>query len=188
MTTATVNRRAILAVPLAVAAAAGVGAYALLGRMRAGTYDPRGIPSPLIGKPVPSFSLPGPEPGTAGFSSLDLAGIPAPVLINFFASWCQPCAVEAPQLQALQASGVALWGIAYKDKPPATAGFLERFGRPYQRLARDDSGQTAIDFGVFGVPETFFIDRTGIIRWRWAGPLTEATIDQDLRPLLRTYA
>jgi cytochrome c biogenesis protein CcmG/thiol:disulfide interchange protein DsbE len=187
MTAATLNRRAILVVPLAVAAAAGVGAYALLGRMRAGTYDPRGIPSPLIGKPVPRFTLPGLN-GAPGFASDALTATPAPVLINFFASWCQPCALEAPQLEALQKSGVAIWGIAYKDKPPATAGFLERFGTPYQRLARDDSGQTAIDFGVFGVPETFFIDRTGVIRWRWAGPLSVDVIDHDLRPLLRSYA
>ena len=101
-------------VPLAVAAAAGLGAYALLGRMRAGTYDPRGIPSPLIGKPVPRFSLPGLASGP-GFGSDDLAGAAAPVLINFFASWGQPCAGEAPQVEALQASGVALWGIAYMD-------------------------------------------------------------------------
>ncbi|WP_048863449.1 redoxin domain-containing protein, partial [Acidisphaera rubrifaciens] len=110
-----------------------------------------------------------------------------PVLINFFASWCVPCAVEAPQLAALSKQGVAFWGIAYKDRADATRDFLERNGNPYRRLAADDSGQTAINFGLFGVPETYFVDRAGIIRWRWAGPITDDTIAHELAPLRATY-
>ena len=179
-------RRAVLLLPLAVAAAGGAGAYALLVRMRAGTYDPRGIPSPLIGKPMPDFTLPGLD-GGEGFSTADVRAAGHPILINFFASWCVPCAAEAPQLDALHKQGVPFWGIAYKDRPDATRDFLARNGNPYQRLARDETGQTAINFGLFGVPETYFIDRAGIIRWRWAGPITDDTIAHQLDPLRAKY-
>jgi cytochrome c biogenesis protein CcmG/thiol:disulfide interchange protein DsbE len=180
-------RRLMLLAPLGIAVAGGAGFYALLGRMREGTYDPKGIPSPLIGKPVPAFTLPA-QPGSEGFSTADLRAAGRPVLVNFFASWCVPCVVEAPQLDTLKTEGVAIWGVAYKDRADATARFLETHGNPYARVARDEPGQVAIDFGLYGVPETFFIDRTGVIRWRWAGPLTDDVVEQDLRPLLKTYA
>jgi cytochrome c biogenesis protein CcmG, thiol:disulfide interchange protein DsbE len=183
---AELNRRLILLAPLGVALAGGAGFWALLGRMRAGSYDPHSVPSPLIGKPIPRFDLPG-ENG-AGFSSVDVMAAGTPVLINFFASWCIPCVEEAPLLAELRKQGVAMWGIAYKDKPEATSGYLARNGDPYARLARDDAGQTAIDFGVYGVPETFFVDRTGVIRARWAGALTDEIVTSQLQPLLKTYA
>jgi cytochrome c biogenesis protein CcmG/thiol:disulfide interchange protein DsbE len=181
------RRRALMLAPLGLVALAGAGFYAMLDRMQQGDFDPHGIPSPLIGKPVPDFSLPalGAKPG---FSSADLLRAGHPVLVNFFASWCEPCVVEADELAALRQQGVAIWGVNYKDKPGPAADFLAQHGDPYQRIAEDDPGRVAIDFGLYGVPETFFIDKSGIIRWRWAGPLTAEVAQQQLDPLLRKYA
>jgi cytochrome c biogenesis protein CcmG/thiol:disulfide interchange protein DsbE len=183
----TIKRRLVLLSPLAIAAAGGVGFWAMLDRMRDGTFDPRGVPSMLVGKKLPEFSLPG-QPPSAGFSSADVLAAGRPVLINFFASWCVPCVVEAPLLMKLRAQDTPIWGIAYKDKPEATATFLKRNGDPYARVARDEPGRVAIDFGVYGVPESYLVDRTGIVRWRWAGPLSEDIVAQQLDPLLRKFA
>ncbi len=173
------NRRLLLLAPFGVALVAGGGFLAMLRREQAGTFDPRGVPSMLIDRPVPPFSLP-------GLASSDLRG--RPVLVNFFASWCVPCVEEAPVLMDLRRAGVPLYGIAYKDKPEATDAFLSRHGDPYARLARDLPGRVAIDWGLTGVPETYLIDRDGIVRWRWVGPLTPDTVTAELQPLLRRYA
>ena len=181
------QRRALLLAPFGVAALGGTAFWLLLERMREGTYDPHGVPSMLIGKPLPSFSLPG-QPPSQGFSSADIAAAGRPTLINFFASWCIPCVQEAPVLMALKQQGTPIWGIAYKDKTDATAGFLHQNGDPYTRIARDEPGNTAIDFGLYGVPETYLIDRSGIVRWRWAGGLSEDIVRQSLAPLLQSLA
>ena len=173
------NRRLLLLAPFGVVLVAGGGFLAMLRREQAGTFDPRGVPSMLIDRPVPPFSLP-------GLASSDLRG--RPVLVNFFASWCVPCVEEAPVLMDLRRAGVPLYGIAYKDKPEATDAFLSRHGDPYARLARDLPGRVAIDWGLTGVPETYLIDRDGIVRWRWVGPLTPDTVTAELQPLLRRYA
>ena len=110
------------------------------------------------------------------------------MLVNFFASWCLPCVAEAPQLMALKRRGVPIWGIAYKDKPAASEGFLDQNGDPYARLAIDQPGRVAIDFGVYGVPETYLVDKHGVVRWRWAGGITGDVVAQELDPLLRAYA
>ena len=181
------QRRAILLAPLGVAAVGGAGFWVLLDRLREGTYDPHGVPSVLIGKPLPSFSLPGQPPGQ-GFSSADIVASGKPAVVNFFASWCVPCVEEAPTLDALQQQGVPLWGIAYKDKADATARFLDQYGNPYLRVARDEPGRVAIDFGVYGVPETYLVDRAGIVRWRWAGGLSDIVVKQSLAPMLKDLA
>jgi len=181
------QRRAFLLAPLGLAAIGGVSFWTLLQRMDKGSYDPHGVPSMLIGRKLPRFSLPGLSPGP-GFSSDDVAAAARPALINFFASWCIPCVQEAPALMALKNQGTPIWGIAYKDKPDATAAFLKRTGDPYARIARDEPGRVAIDFGVYGVPESYLVDRTGIVRWRWAGPLSEDVVAQQLDPLLRKFA
>jgi cytochrome c biogenesis protein CcmG/thiol:disulfide interchange protein DsbE len=183
-----INRRRLLFLgPLAVATVAGAGFLATLRHMKAGTYDPHEVPSPLVGRPIPDFNLPPQAPADSGFSSADVRSAGRPLLVNFFASWCVPCVIEAPVLMALKQQSVPLWGIAYKDQPADSAAFLARYGDPYDRLARDAPGRVAIDFGLYGVPETYFIDRTGIVRRRWAGPLTEDQVRHELRPLLQLY-
>jgi cytochrome c biogenesis protein CcmG/thiol:disulfide interchange protein DsbE len=181
------RRRLMMAAPLAVATAAGVGFLAMLHGMREGTFDPRALNSPLIGHPLPDFSLPGQIPDAKGFSSADVRAAGHSVLINFFASWCAPCVMEAPVLMQLRQAGVPLWGIAYKDKPAAVEGFLVQHGNPFIRIASDLAGRVAIDFGVYGVPESHYVDRTGIIRWRWAGPLSSDAVDNQLPALMKRY-
>ncbi|MBV8094367.1 MAG: DsbE family thiol:disulfide interchange protein [Acetobacteraceae bacterium] len=182
-----ISRRALLLAPLGMATLTGISFWMLLDRMRTGKFDPHAVPNPLIGQRLPDFSLPG-QPPSPGFSAADITASGRPALVNFFASWCLPCVAEAPQLMALRRAGIPVWGIAYKDPPEATAAFLARNGYPYTRVARDEPGRVAIDFGVYGVPETYLIDKTGIIRWRWAGALTEDVIEQQLQPLLRQYS
>lgn len=177
-----------MAVPLGVATAAGAGSFALLSRMRSGDYDPRGVPNPRIGHPVPDFALAAQPPAVQGFSSADVRAAGRPLLVNFFASWCVPCLDEAQSLTDLHDTGVLpIWGIAYKDRPDAASGFLARNGNPYSRLARDETGRAAIDWGVYGVPETYFIDRSGIVRWRWAGALVPGAGINQLQVLMRRY-
>ena len=179
-----INRRLVLLLPLGVAGVAGVGLYSMLDRMRSGKFDPRGVPSALIGKPVPSFTLPG-QGDSPGFSSTDLKAQGRPVLLNFFASWCVPCIAEADVLLALKQSGPPVFGIAYKDKTEATDAFLRQHGNPYVQVGRDAAGSVAIDFGLYGVPESYLIDTTGTVRWRFAGGLTADVVRQELAPLLK---
>jgi cytochrome c biogenesis protein CcmG/thiol:disulfide interchange protein DsbE len=184
------GRRWLLYAPLAVAGAAGAGFWVMLRGLQTGTYDPRGVPSALVGRTAPDFTLPALEGSDRpALSSADLRGpLPGPILVNFWASWCVPCIVEHPQLMALSRDGVPVLGINYKDRPADALAFLARRGDPYTRLGRDEPGRVAIDWGVYGVPETYLIDRQGIIRWRYAGPVTPEVVAQDLRPLLRRYA
>ena len=173
------SRRLMLAAPLGLVAVGGVGLFAMLDRMKHGKFDPRAVPSALVGKAVPAFDLP-------GLRSTELA-TGRPSLLNFFASWCVPCIAEAAVLLRLQRSGVEIFGIAYKDKPAATQGFLARNGNPY-RVVAPDAGSVAIDFGLYGVPETYAIDGSGVIRARWAGELTADIVQGELSPLLKQLA
>jgi cytochrome c biogenesis protein CcmG/thiol:disulfide interchange protein DsbE len=183
------RRRALMLAPLGLAVAGGAGFYAMLRGLGTGSYDPRGVPSALLGKPAPAFALPPLEEiGLPALSNTDLLDLPAPVLVNFWASWCVPCVVEHPQLMRLSRDGVAVLGVNYKDKAGDAAAFLTRHGNPFRRLGRDEPGRVAIDWGVYGVPETYLLDRKSIIRWRWPGPVTPEVLDQDLRPLLKRHA
>ncbi len=181
------RRRMLMLGPLAVAGAGSLVFWELLARMRAGTYDPHLLQSMLVGKPLPGFALPG-QPPSAGFSNTDVTAGKLPALVNFFASWCIPCIEESGELMKLRAQGVTIWGIAYKDTIEATSAFLMRHGNPYHRVARDANGRAAINFGLYGVPETYVIDHTGIVRLRYAGALTEATVARSIMPLLRGAA
>ena len=181
------NRRALLLAPFGAAALAGAGFWTVLGRMKQGTFDPHDVPSQLIGRPVPGFTLP-PLPGSQGFGSADIAAMKRPVLVNFFASWCVPCVIEHPELLSLAKDGVPIWGVAYKDAPDAASAFIARHGDPYARVAQDRPGQVAIDWGVYGVPESYLIDAQGIVRWRVAGPITPDVANDHLRPLLRAMS
>jgi cytochrome c biogenesis protein CcmG/thiol:disulfide interchange protein DsbE len=183
------RRRALMLAPLGLAVAGGAGFYAMLRGLGTGSYDPRGVPSALLGKPAPAFALPPLEQsGLPTLANTDLADLPAPVLVNFWASWCVPCIVEHPQLMRLSRDGVPVFGVNYKDKAGDAAAFLTRHGNPFRRLGRDEPGRVAIDWGVYGVPETYLLDRKGIIRWRWPGPVTPEVLEQDIRPLLRRHA
>ena len=179
------TRRMLMLAPFAAAAAGGVAFYAALDRQRTGAYNPRGVPSALIGQAPPDFTLPEvADSGIAPFGAADLRAVGGPVIVNFWASWCVPCIIEHPQLMRLAREGIPVFGIAYKDKPEDSLRFLRQHGNPFRRLSRDEPGRVAIDWGVYGVPETYLVDRQGIIRWRFAGPITPEILAQDLRPLL----
>jgi cytochrome c biogenesis protein CcmG/thiol:disulfide interchange protein DsbE len=145
--------------------------------------DPSIVPSALVGKPAPQFDLPALLPERPGVASRDLKG--QVVLLNFFASWCVPCRAEQPVLMRIaQEEKLPIYGIAYKDKPEAARAFLAELGNPFGRLAVDESGRTAIDFGLYGVPETYVIDKQGVIRYRQVGPIDPDTLAKTVLPLV----
>lgn len=145
--------------------------------------DPHELPSALIGKEAPAFDL-AVLRGTGTLSRDGLAG--QPVLINFFASWCVPCRVEHPLLMRLaQQEHLPLYGIAYKDKPEDSARLLAQLGDPYKIIGLDRDGHVGLDFGVYGVPETYVLDRNGHVRRRFVGPLTAEVVEKQLLPLLK---
>lgn len=145
--------------------------------------DTSAIPSPLIGKPIPAFSLPvlG-EPGRV-VSDKDLLG--KPVLINVWGSWCPTCRDEQPQITALARSGkVRVVGYDYKDEPADAQAWLKQFGNPFEFIIADQDGRVALDWGVYGAPETFLVDGHGIIRWKNIGPITDSLIEEQITPQL----
>lgn len=148
------------------------------------TLNPREVPSPLIGKPVPTFSLPPVQGRALGLSSTDLKGEVS--LVNVFASWCVACREEHPLLLELKQKGVVpIHGLNYKDRPEDAAKWLDDQGDPYTRTGADISGRVAIDWGVYGVPETFVIDRQGRIAYKQIGPLTPEVLKGTILPLIR---
>jgi len=145
--------------------------------------DPQLLPSALIDRPAPDFALPGLYDPAHGLARKDLGG--GIMLVNFFASWCLPCREEQAPLMALaHRPGVTVDGIAYKDERTDSRRFLADFGNPYDRVAVDRDGATAINFGVYGVPETYVVDRTGHIRYRQVGPLSAQDIEQKILPMI----
>ena len=146
--------------------------------------DPSLVHSVLINKPAPTFSLPAvaglPVPG---FDSARLQG--QVTVVNVFASWCIPCRDEHPVLEALkQKTGVALFGINQKDAPDQAAAFLAQLGNPYDAVGADVDGRASIDWGVYGVPETFIVDAKGVIRFKHTGPLEMDDIDREIVPAI----
>jgi len=132
----------------------------------------------MVGKPAPDVVL----PPLAGGSPAPLRGaLQGPTLVNFFASWCAPCAEEAPALSALKAEGVRIVGVAWKDDPQQTRAFIDRYGDPYAAVLVDQDGRAGIDFGVSGVPETYLIGADGRILDKQATPLTPAAAEALLR-------
>ena len=145
--------------------------------------DPKILPSPLIGKPVPEFSLPPVEGRRLGLATDDLKGEVS--LVNVFASWCLACREEHPVLMRLQARGdLPLHGLNYKDKPADAARWLDQMGDPYRRTGADLDGKVAIDWGVYGVPETFLVDAQGRIAFKQIGPLTPEIVETTILPLV----
>ncbi len=146
--------------------------------------DPSVLPSALIDKPAPQISLP-PLPGRAVALPLATADLVTgePVVVNIFASWCVPCQAEHPFVTALaEEHGVTVHAINYKDKPADAAAWLRRLGDPYGRVGADVEGRAAIEFGLYGVPETFLLDGAGRVRLRHAGPLTQELLQTLILP------
>ena len=163
-------------IPAALFALLAAGFYAGLG------IDSTVLPSPLIDQPAPRFALPPLQGEAQGFSSADLAGHVS--LVNTFASWCTPCRAEHPILNALaQTKRVPIYGIDYKDKVDAALAWIAELGNPYTRIGADD-GRVGIDWGVYGVPETFIVDRAGRIRYKHVGPLTQNDVERTILPLI----
>ena len=171
------RRRLILLLPLALfgvlAIVLGVGL----------SLNPREVPSPLIGKPVPAFDLPPVKGRTLGLASRDLVGDVS--LVNVFASWCVACRAEHPLLVDLARRGVvAIHGLNYKDPPDDAARWLEEWGDPYTRTGADIDGRVAIEWGVYGVPETFLIGPDGKIAYKHIGPMTAEFVQGHLMPMI----
>jgi cytochrome c biogenesis protein CcmG/thiol:disulfide interchange protein DsbE len=145
---------------------------------------PDQLPSAMIGKPVPAVALPPLDAQAQGFGPGDLAGGHVSV-VNVWASWCAPCRLESPTLAALaQRKDIVLYGLVYKDTPSAARAFLHELGNPFARLGLDARGTTAIEWGVYGVPETYIVDGHGIIRERFAGPLTDEVMTKVIEPAI----
>jgi cytochrome c biogenesis protein CcmG/thiol:disulfide interchange protein DsbE len=149
------------------------------------------LPSALVGKPVPAFNLPALDvPGSPdGLGDADLRHGRV-TLVNVFASWCAPCRDEHATLlqlvknEDLRAAGVRLTGLAYKDEPANSRKFLGELGNPYAAIGVDQSGRVGIDWGVYGVPETFVVRGDGVIAYKFIGPLSLATMRSDLLPAI----
>lgn len=142
------------------------------------------LPSTLIGKQVPEFALPPIEGRHDGLSSADLQGQVS--LVNVWASWCVPCRTENPLLVELAEAGtVPIYGINYKDDPEEALAFLEELGDPFTRIGADRSGRAAIDWGVYGLPETFVIDAEGRIAYKHVGPFDRRVLEDDILPVVR---
>lgn len=147
------------------------------------TRDPQQIPSALIGKPVPQFDLPPVQGRSLGLSSAGLEGEVS--LVNVFAFWCIACRAEHPLFMRLKADGaVPIHGLNYKDKPADAAQWLDTLGDPYTRTGADLDGRVAIDWGVYGVPETFVVSAEGRIVHKHIGPLTQKDLDETILPMI----
>lgn len=148
------------------------------------TRDPREIPSPLIGKPAPLFTAPILNQPGQTFSSKDMLG--KVWLLNTWASWCVACREEHPILvEFSKSNSLPIIGLDYKDKDAEGMKWLARFGNPYQAAVTDQDGRIGIDYGVYGVPESFVIDKAGVIRYKQIGPFTVEAIQNKLIPLIK---
>ena len=151
------------------------------------SLNPREIPSALINKPIPVFALPQLHDTTKLFSGADMKG--KVWLLNVWGSWCVSCRYEHPVLNALAKKGlVPIVGLNWKDRPEDAKAWLVKFGDPYQLSASDLDGRVAIDFGVYGAPETFVIDKAGMIRYKHTGPISEELMNDTLVPMMKALS
>ena len=149
------------------------------------TRDPREVPSPFIDKPAPAFKLEQLQNASATFAPEDMKG--KVWLLNVWASWCVSCRIEHPLLVDMSKKGlVPIVGLNYKDKRDEGMQWLTRFGDPYALSAFDVDGRVGIDYGVYGVPETFVIDKQGVIRYKQIGPITPEALEKKILPLIRS--
>lgn len=157
---------------------AGLAALFIVGMNR---EDPDNLPSVLAGKPAPAVQVT-PLGDGAVFGDADLRK-PGVKLVNFFASWCAPCRSEHPMLEKLAAEGITIYGVNYKDRAEDALGFLGELGNPYTAIGQD-AGRMALDWGVYGVPETYVINGDGQIVLRFAGPISAAELERSIRPAI----
>ncbi|ANF27754.1 DsbE family thiol:disulfide interchange protein [Stutzerimonas stutzeri] len=168
-------KRLLMLLPLAIFLLVAVFLY------RGLFLDPTELPSALIGKPLPSFSLPSVEDPQRVVTAEDIKGKPA--LVNVWATWCVACKVEHPVLNKLAEQGVVIHGVNYKDANAAAQKWLKDFHDPYQLNIRDEQGSLGLDLGVYGAPETFFVDKQGIIRHKYVGVIDERVWREQLAAL-----
>jgi len=148
------------------------------------TLNPREVPSPLIGKPAPQFVLSTLEDAGRKLTPRDLSG--QAWVLNVFASWCGPCRDEHPLITDLaKRTSTPIYGLNYKDQQANAERWLKQFGNPYKSVLVDRDGRAGIDYGVYGVPETFVIDKNGVVRYKKVGPLTPDVISTKILPLLK---
>ena len=146
--------------------------------------DPREVPSPLVGKPAPAFALPQLHKPEASFAPKDMQG--KVWLLNVWASWCVSCRQEHPILVELAKSGIVpIYGLNYKDQRADALKWLQQFGDPYALSIVDAEGRVGIDYGVYGVPETYLIDKAGVIRFKQIGPVTQDVLEKTILPLVK---
>jgi cytochrome c biogenesis protein CcmG/thiol:disulfide interchange protein DsbE len=182
------RRKRLVWALLPVAVFAGLALLFAIGLSR---DDPSQVPSVLIGKPAPEFDLPPLEGMTRqgrqlpGLKTADLKQGQV-TLVNIWASWCAPCREEHPQLMKLaEIAGVRLVGINYKDDPENARRFLGALGLPYSSIGVDSTGRTFVDWGAYGVPETFLVDGKGVIRYKYIGPISAEGLQETLLPKIR---
>lgn len=169
--------RALILLPLVVTAALGALFYWGL------RNNDDTLPSARVGQLAPAFELRPLDDQSESFSTADLRGHVS--LVNFWASWCAPCRIEMPFFQELAEAGtVEIYGVNYKDDPLAAQAFLEELGNPFTRLGVDPTGRAGLDWGVYGMPETFVVDAQGRIAYRHVGPLDRQTFEQEILPLV----
>lgn len=167
---------------LPLLAFAALAALLLAGVLMNSGKDTSAIDSPLLGKPVPQFSLPVLGDPARRLGKADFQG--KPYLLNVWGSWCVNCRDEHPLLLALQKSGrIALVGYNYKDTPEEAQRWLQAFGNPYSVVLADEEGRVALDFGIYGAPESYLVDAQGTVRWKHVGPITDAVLAAELEPL-----
>lgn len=166
----------MIAPPLVFAAFVGLAAVGMF------RDDPEALPSARAGQPAPAVVITE-LGGKPQFDDADLRDGEVK-LVNYWASWCAPCRVEHPNLDLLRQEGLTIYGVNYKDKPENAIGFLEELGDPYAALGADPAGKMALDWGVYGVPETYVVDGDGVILLRVAGPVTQRVMEQTLRPAI----
>jgi len=146
--------------------------------------DPHEVPSPLIDKPAPQFTLARLDTPGQVFTPKEMVG--KVWMLNVWASWCVACREEHQLLVAFSKTGlVPIYGLDYKDTRPEALNWLQQFGNPYTLAIADEDGKVGIDYGVYGVPETFVIDKTGTIRYKQIGPITPQVLERKLLPLIR---
>ncbi|EEX10399.1 periplasmic protein thiol:disulfide oxidoreductase, DsbE subfamily [Ruegeria lacuscaerulensis ITI-1157] len=172
--------------PLMIAPPLIFGAFAVLAAIGMFREDPNALPSAREGQPAPPVVL-AEFPGKQGFDDATLRDGQVK-LVNYWASWCAPCRAEHPNLEKLAQEGIPVYGINYKDKLANADAFLSDLGDPYTAIGRDENGRMGLDWGVYGVPETYVIDGDGTIILRFAGPITQRVIENTIRPALEKAA